>query len=65
MALRLLAWLDTVELEAFLIQVIALLDLEEQTQLAVREPVVGQHEGLLYRQKVRFDRKRVGLQGAG
>jgi len=56
---------QAVELQAFLIQVVARLDLEEQAHLAVGLAVVGKHEGLVDRQEVRFDIERVGLQRAG
>ncbi len=63
--LRVLFGRQAVELQPFLIQVVARLDLEEQAHLAVGLAVVGKHEGLVDRQEVRFDIERVGLQWAG
>jgi hypothetical protein len=56
---------QAVELQALLVQVVAVLDLEMQAHLAVGLAVVGQHEGLVHRQEVRFGGKRVGLERAG
>ncbi|MNP01423.1 hypothetical protein D3C76_932370 [compost metagenome] len=56
---------QAVELQALLVEVIALLDLKEQAHLAVGLAVVGQHEGLVDRQEIGFDIERVGLQRSG
>ena len=63
--LRLLLGGQAVELQALLVKVVTLLDLEEQTHLAIGLAVVAQHKRLIDRQEVGFDVERVGLQGAG
>ncbi len=63
--LRVLVDGQAIELQAFLVQVVTLFDLEEQAHLAVGLAVLGEDEGLVDRQEVGFDVERVGLQRAG
>ncbi|BCJ06085.1 hypothetical protein PRtIB026_A41370 [Pseudomonas sp. RtIB026] len=56
---------QAVELQALLVEVVTVLDLEMQAHLAVFQAIVGQGEGLVDRQEVRLYRKGVGLEGAG
>ena len=62
--LRLLFGRQAVELQALLVQVVTLLDLEVQAHLAIGLAVVSQHERLVDRQEVGFGVERVGLQRA-